>query len=149
MPVPGAGPHEGRRMARRRSWRLLAAEVVAAGVLGTATLAHAQARPTHDIGGKQVEEPDMMKGAVRGADGALHPLPGYKVAVVGADGQPEKNPDGSPKMVDLSTYGGPPPERLSPEAAAKAQANGVTESEGVTTSGDVPWRGVLPAGSRP
>jgi hypothetical protein len=94
-------------LTRRRRRRLLAAGVVAAGVLGTATLAQAQGRPTHNIGGKLVEEPDMMKGVVRGADGALHPQPGYKVAVVGVDGKPEKNPDGSPKMVDLSTYGKP------------------------------------------
>ncbi len=94
-----------------------------------------------------------MQGAVRGPDGALHPQPGYKVGVVGADGKQEKNPDGSPKMVDLSTYGGTPTlNPNSPEAKAaqaKAQANGVPANEGVTASGDVPSRGVLPAGARP
>lgn len=122
-------------------------------MLGTAALAQAQGRPTHNIGGKLVEEPDMMKGAVRGADGALHPQPGHMVAVVGADGKPERNPDGSPKMVDLSTYGKPP--ALNPDspeakaAQAQAQANGVPANEGITASGEVPSRGTLPAGSRP
>lgn len=121
------------------------------GALGLVTAANAQKRPErpkHLVGGQLVEEPDMSDTGLveKGPDGNLHVKKGVTVGVVGADGRPEKNADGTDKRVLLSEPSDAPPQ-VSPAdaqaAAAKAKANGLPPWAGVTASGD------LPAGSPP
>ena len=94
-----------RRTARGGVWRLVAAAIASIlAALGLAAVADAQRpeRPKHLIGGQLVEEPDMNAlppGSKVMPDGSVRVPPDALIGVVGADGKPLKNPDGSPKKV--------------------------------------------------
>lgn len=96
-----------KRRARREVLRLLAVATMAiVGALGFATIADAQKRPErpkHMIAGELVEEPDMsaLPGEVQ-PDGSIKLDPNALIGVVGADGKPMRNPDGSLKKVKMS-----------------------------------------------